>query len=222
MNFPAVPSLLGRGRDPGLPFVGDVVFSLFTSASGVWVPSRRKAIIIVTGPGGPGTTTGATVFGRSATGGAPGCAGGTAIKFLDCSQLNSCAWQVGQANTTDDSILTLPGMTALTGFHGITTTPGSATGGDINLKGGVAQRLMEAFYPTINVGSGEVTNFGGLGTNGRFDVSYQTGASPGGASFWGPCEVVSGNPATYGVGGWSGPGAAAGQGGPGVIAVWEF
>lgn len=212
-------------------FVGRGKAVLLTDASGTWTKRRgsKTALIVATGPGGPGVA-----------GSRSGAAGGTAIILLDIYKVASLAYTVGQQNTTDDT--TIAGMTAA---NGVNAAPGNASGGLVNLPGGMG---LSVPVTGITVSPGDVVlsgvplytedgiavvlNPSGTGTPGSNVQAgtYATTASgsvtkgpvPGAPSFWGGCDSDAPNHATvYGAGG---PANATqlGYGGPGCIAIWEW
>lgn len=206
---------------------------ILLGASGVWVPppGTRRVLMIATGPGAAG-----------ANGLNSGGAGGTAIGFVDCAMVRQFAWTIDAVHGAK--------IAGLVGGPASGINPGGASGGMVNLKGGIGMVMpvthdgigdIEFTIPassadivgvaetgTYNVISGHITTnsfgpglFGAPGTFNTFGSLGGThGSWPGGASFWGGCDAAAPNPPS--VYGVGGPVNATqhGLGGPGVIMIW--
>ncbi len=192
------------------------------TSGGTWTKSTResalgvtitKLIVEVQGGGGSGNREDATDNNNSAGGG-----GGYAKKLLDVTNIDTATVVVGiggpaQASNgsagTDGGISSFAKATGSGSFTTITANPGSggstssiapseggtATGGDINVQGGVgASQIMG--HPA----GGSI-----LGNAGKSQPNSSLTDGRG-----------------YGSGGGSGRGQASGAGGPGIVIVWEY
>lgn len=173
------------------------VVQVFTS-SGTYTPTTNAiaASVIVTGGGAGAGDTGST----SISGGA----GGTSIKMIDLSGITTSTITIGaggQGNTTTGNAGSLSsyadGTDTLTGNGGnITGIGGTATGGDINIKGGA----------------------GGPSGSGSFN-----NAPSGGASYWGSGGINSTDQGAFGGGGAvKANNGTGGDGGNGVVHITEY
>ena len=210
MSIPAIlPTTVSRSQAFGPPYRGSWRSMTFlTAASGVWTPKRGgNALVVVTGPGGPG------VAGRA------GSAGGTAIAILDLAGLFEIPYTVGRGNPLGDTT-----FLTLTGFRGSNTTPGGATGGVLNLKGGRGRDVALGLGGSVSIPARDLFTPGDelAGQAGTFGLNGTATETPGGASIWGGGDTIGGTSSTtYGSGG---PANAStwGYGAPGVIGIMEF
>lgn len=216
MSLPAIlPTAFGAALGPPYGGIG-AKLTLLTEASGLWKPHPKtgRVFIIATGPGGTGVANNYS-----------GGSGGTAIKMVDLTQYSgdAIAYTVGQrASGLPTTILGLTGGAAA-GFN-----PGNASGGDMNLSGGVGSYLPASDVSvtvngiSITIGGG-AASVGGVFT-GTFntvtsaDGSLSFGSAPGAPSYWGGCNAIGGASSVYGTGGPAN--ASTGYaGGPGVIYI---
>jgi hypothetical protein len=217
--FGPAPNQIPRNADLGeLARLNTLPFrKLFFTTSQTWSPSRPVwANIYVTGGGGSAGAN-STLYDGSTGGGA----GGTAIKFgvlllpwvpytFQIGAGGAQAAVGGEGNPGSDSSFSGTNVPTLTGLggkrgnrlpNGIATASsfvpaegGLATGGDINLRGGIGTASM-GVYPAA------------LG-NSVTGATAMLIAGPGGASFWGGNGSLVAAPLNYGEGApGSGPNA---------------
>ena len=191
------------------------------TSGGTWTKSTResalgvtitKLIVEVQGGGGSGNREDATDNNNSAGGG-----GGYAKKFLDVTNISTVTVTVGDGGPGQSNIAagTAGGLSSFVkatgscsftdvigngGAGGSTSSlapseGGTATGGDINVQGGVgASQIM-----------GHPAGGAILGNAGKSQPNSSLTDGRG-----------------YGSGGGSGRGQASGAGGPGIVIVWEY
>ena len=198
-------SATSSGFDSGLASV-----QTFTS-SGTWTkPSGiTKVVVEVQGAGGAG----GTINGSYAS---PGAAGGYAKKFIDVSSISSSTVTIGSggagvtsgsgnnggASSWADGTNTIScgggsGGDGSTNYYSY--VGGTATGGDINIPGGDSNYIRS---------SGRDSMFGFGGPDSSASSSFTGGSSP--------------NARGYGAGGSPSYTATSGNGGDGIVIVWEY
>ena len=199
-------SATSSGFDSGLASV-----QVFTS-SGTWTKPATgitKVVVEVQGAGGSGGVINGSYAG-------PGAAGGYAKKFINVSSISSSTVTIGSGGT---------GVTSGSGNNGgasswsdgtntiscggggggdgttnyLSQPGGAATGGDINIPGQDSDYIR---------GSGAASVLGHGGPDSSASSSFTGGSSP--------------NARGYGAGGSPSYTATSGNGGDGIVIVWEY
>lgn len=175
----AATSFIGSGALlTGISSAGRLVrITSYTSGNNIWTkPSDvTKVMVIVTGAGGGGYSVD---LGVEPSGGS---AGGTAIKYIDVTNISSAYCNVGSGgavNSNGNDSQWYDGTNTLVGVKGLGTASsagklgGAATGGDINITGG-SGGAGRAFGTTASAhGNAGASYWGGAG-------AYGSGGNPG-------------------------------------------
>ncbi|MEI8448885.1 phage tail protein [Escherichia coli] len=207
---------LGLVDDSGV--VGRLLNTQVITSSGTYTPTpgTRKIKVILTGGGGGGSSVIATSFSQTAFGGGGGSAA-TCIGIFDLEDISDFSVVIGAGGTAGNpgGTSTFNGMSAGRGGGGtgVNTpatgtggTPGTATGGLINIHGGYGSDGQQGSY--YSFGNGAASFWGGGGRAGAANgVAAKAYGAGGGAAY----DTA-----------FSGVLKAGGTGAPGICVIEEF